>query len=98
MQIMLPIPDCEFSGPLRETATRYHRTVESQITITVVRFPAELARIKQQLTAGTGETLFDAQRLNRVQSDIGDQANQLSKSGDPKDRMLGGQLRDLNEN
>jgi hypothetical protein len=60
-------------------------------------FQQELARIKQQLTTGNGETLFDAQRLHRVQSDIGDQAYQLSKSGDPKDRMLGGQLRDLNE-
>lgn len=56
-----------------------------------------LARIKQQLTTGEGETLFDAQRLHRVQSDIGDQAYQLSKSGDPKDRMLGSQLRNVNE-
>lgn len=56
-----------------------------------------LARMKQQLTAGAGETLFDAQRLHRVQSDIGDQAYQLSKSADPKDRLLGGQLRTMNE-
>lgn len=56
----------------------------------------ELARIKQQLTTGN-ETLFDAQRLHRVQSDIGDQAYQLSKSPNPKDRLLGGQLRDVNE-
>jgi Cell Wall Hydrolase len=57
----------------------------------------ELARFKQQLTTGNGEQLFDAQRLHRVQSDIGDQAYQLSKSPNPKDRLLGGQLRDMNE-
>lgn len=57
-----------------------------------------LARMKQQLTTPTGETLFDAQRLHRVQSDIGDQAFQLSKSPDPKDRLLGSQLRNMNEN
>lgn len=57
----------------------------------------ELARFKQQLTTGSGEQLFDAQRLHRVQSDIGDQAYQLSKSPDPKDRLLGSQLRDMNE-
>ena len=57
----------------------------------------ELLRVKQQLTTGTGETLFDAQRLHRVQSDLGDQAFQLTKSPNPKDRLLGSQLRDLNE-
>jgi hypothetical protein len=57
----------------------------------------ELARLKQQLISGSGEQLFDAQRLHRIQSDIGDQAYQLSKSPDPKDRLLGGQLRDMNE-
>jgi hypothetical protein len=57
----------------------------------------ELARIKQQLTTETGETLFDAQRLHRVQSDIGDQAYQLSQSPNPKDRMLSSQLRSVNE-
>jgi hypothetical protein len=56
-----------------------------------------LARFKQQLTTGDGETLYDPQRLHRVQSDIGDQAFQLSKSADPKDRMLGSQLRTMNE-
>jgi hypothetical protein len=56
-----------------------------------------LARMKQQLTAPSGETLFDPQRLHRVQSDIGDQAFQLSKSADPKDRMLGSHLRNMNE-
>ena len=56
-----------------------------------------LARMKQQLTAPTGETLFDAQRLHEVQSNIGDQAYQLMKSPDPKDRLLGGQLRTMNE-
>lgn len=56
----------------------------------------ELVRFKQQLTAG-GEQLFDPQRLHRLQSDIGDQAYQLSISGDPKQRMLGRQLRDFNE-
>jgi hypothetical protein len=60
-------------------------------------FQQELARFRQQLTTGDGEQLFDAQRLHRVQSDIGDQAYQLSQSADPKDRMLGGQLRDMNE-
>jgi len=50
-------------------------------------FQQELARIKQQLTTGNGETLFDAQRLHRVQSDIGDQAYQLSKSPNPKDKV-----------
>jgi hypothetical protein len=44
-------------------------------------FQQELARIKQQLTTGNGETLFDAQRLHRVQSDIGDQSlSALKKS------------------
>lgn len=57
----------------------------------------ELARFKQQLVTGNGEQLFDAQRLHRVQSDIGDRAYQLSKSADPKDRLLGGQLRGMNE-
>lgn len=56
-----------------------------------------LARVKQQLISGSGEQLFDAQRLHRVQSDIGDQAYQLSKSPDPKDRLLGTQLRSMNE-
>ena len=57
----------------------------------------ELARFKQQLISGSGEQLFDAQRLHRVQSDIGDRAYQLTQSPDPKDRMLGGQLRTMNE-
>lgn len=57
----------------------------------------ELARFKQQLVSGSGEQLFDAQRLHRVQSDIGDKAYQLSQSPDPKDRLLGGQLRGMNE-
>ena len=56
-----------------------------------------LARFKQQLITGSGEQLFDAKRLHQVQSEIGDQAYQLSKSPDPKDRFLGGQLRDMNE-
>lgn len=56
-----------------------------------------LARFKQQLISGNGEQLFDARRLHRVQSDIGDQAYQLSRSPDPKDRLLGGQLRNMNE-
>jgi hypothetical protein len=57
----------------------------------------ELARLKQQLVSGNGEQLFDAQRLHRIQSDVGDRAYQLSKSPDPKDRLLGGQLRTMNE-
>jgi hypothetical protein len=57
----------------------------------------ELARIKQQLISGSGEQLFDAQRLHRIQSDIGDRAYHLTQSPDPKDRLLGGQLRDMNE-
>ena len=57
----------------------------------------ELARFKQQLISGSGEQLFDAQRLHRIQSDIGDRAYQLTQSPDPKDRMLGGQLRTMNE-
>lgn len=56
-----------------------------------------LARVKQQLIAPTGETLFDAKRLHEVQSNIGDQAFQYSKSPDPKDRLLGAQLRTVNE-
>jgi hypothetical protein len=56
-----------------------------------------LARVKQQLTTETGETLYDPKRLHEVQSSIGDQAYQLSKSPDPKDRRLGSQLRDMNE-
>jgi hypothetical protein len=35
--------------------------------------------------------------LHHAQSDLGDQAYQLSKSPDPKDRMLGSQLRNINE-
>lgn len=57
----------------------------------------ELARLKQQLISGSGEQLFDAQRLHRIQSDVGDRAYQLSKSSDAKDRMLGTQLRTMNE-
>jgi hypothetical protein len=57
----------------------------------------ELLRFKQQLVSPTGETLFDPMRLHRVQSDIGDQAYQLQKSPNPKDRLLGSQLRDMNE-
>jgi hypothetical protein len=64
---------------------------KSQLSLS--EFQQELARIKQQLTTGNGETLFDAQRLHRVQSEIGDQAYQLSKSPNPKDRVPGGQLR-----
>lgn len=60
-------------------------------------FQKELVRLKQELVTDRGEQLFDAQRLHRVQSDLGDKAYQLSKSPDPKDRMLGGQLRDVNE-
>lgn len=57
----------------------------------------ELARFKQQLISGSGEQLFDAQRLHSIQSDMGTRAYQLSKSPDPKDRILGSQLRDMNE-
>lgn len=58
----------------------------------------ELVRVRQQLThPETGETLFDPQRLHEVQSRLGDQAFQLSRSPDPKDRLLGKQLRDVNE-
>jgi hypothetical protein len=58
----------------------------------------ELVRVRQQLSSPeTGETLFDPQRLHEVQSRIGDQAYQLSRSPDPKDRFLGSQLRDVNE-
>lgn len=57
----------------------------------------ELARFKQELITGSGEQLFDPQRLHRVQSDIGDRAYELSKSPDPKDRLLGKQLRNMNE-
>jgi hypothetical protein len=60
-------------------------------------FQQELARLKQQLVTGSGEQLFDAQRLHRVQSDVGDQAYQLSTSPNPKDRLLGSQLRGINE-
>lgn len=57
----------------------------------------ELARFKQQLISGDGEQLFDAKRLHSIQSDMGTRAYQLSKSPDPKDRLLGSQLRDMNE-
>lgn len=58
----------------------------------------ELLRVKQQLTnPETGETVYNPQRLHEIQSRIGDQAYQYSKSPDPKDRMLGKQLRDVNE-
>jgi hypothetical protein len=60
-------------------------------------FQQELVRLKQQLVTDSGEQLFDAQRLHRVQSDLGDQAYQFSKSPNPKDRMLGSQLRGVNE-
>jgi hypothetical protein len=56
-----------------------------------------LARVRQQLTTENGETLVDPQRLHEVQSRIGDQAYQLSRSGDPKDRMVAKSLRDVNE-
>jgi hypothetical protein len=56
----------------------------------------ELVRFKQKLTTGS-EHAFDPQALHRIQSDMGDQAFQLSKSPNPKDRMLGSQLRDYNE-
>lgn len=56
-----------------------------------------LARVKQQLVTETGEHLYDAKRLHEVQSEIGSQAYQYSKSPDPKDRMVGKQLRDINE-
>ena len=56
----------------------------------------ELVRFKQQLTDGSS-VRFDPEQLHRIQSDVGDQAYQLSQSGNPKDRMLGRQLRDFNE-
>lgn len=56
----------------------------------------ELLRFRSQLTTG-GEQAFDAQRLHEIQSRMGDQAYQLSISPDPKDRMLGSQLRGFNE-
>jgi hypothetical protein len=56
----------------------------------------ELVRFKQKLTTGS-EQAFDPQALHRIQSDMGDQAFQLSKSPNPKDRLLGSQLRDYNE-
>ena len=57
----------------------------------------ELARFKQKLTTENGETLVDPKRLHDVQSDMGDYAYQLSRSPDPKDQRLGGQLRNINE-
>lgn len=58
----------------------------------------ELARFKQQLVnPETGETLTDPARLHDVQSRMGDMAYQLTLSPDPKQRMLGAQLRDFNE-
>lgn len=56
-----------------------------------------LARIKSQLLTAGGEQLFDANRLHRIQSDVGNQIYQLSKSPDPKDRLLSSQLRPMNE-
>jgi hypothetical protein len=57
----------------------------------------ELARFKQQLVSGNGEQLFDASRLHRIQSDMGDRAFELTQSPNPKDRLLGRELRDMNE-
>jgi hypothetical protein len=56
----------------------------------------ELLRLKSHLTDGKN-VLFDAKKLHEIQSNIGDQAFQLSKSSDAKQRMLGHQLRDFNE-
>lgn len=56
----------------------------------------ELVRFKSQLTTGN-EQAFDANRLHEIQSQMGDKAYQLSISPDPKDRMLGSQLRGYNE-
>jgi hypothetical protein len=56
----------------------------------------ELVRFKSRLSDGENQ-IFDPQKLHRIQSDIGDQAFQLSKSPNPKDRMLGSQLRGFNE-
>lgn len=56
----------------------------------------ELVRFKSRLTDGENQ-VFDPQKLHRIQSEIGDQAFQLSKSPNPKDRMLGSQLRTFNE-
>lgn len=57
----------------------------------------ELLRFKQELTAPSGETLFDPMRLHRVQSDMGDRAFQLSQSASGKERALGKDLRNFNE-
>lgn len=56
----------------------------------------ELIRVKSRLTDGENQ-VFDAKKLHEIQSDIGDQAYQYSKSIDPKDKRLGSQLRDVNE-
>lgn len=56
----------------------------------------ELVRVKSRLTDGENQ-VFDPKKLHAIQSDIGDQAFQLSKSPDPKDRRMGSQLRDINE-
>src|SRR5882672_3489136 len=57
----------------------------------------ELLRLKQQLVTPDGETLTNASRLHDVQSRLGDMAYQLTKSADGKDRLLGSQLRGVNE-
>lgn len=56
----------------------------------------ELIRVKSRLTDGENQ-VFDAKKLHEIQSDIGDQAYQYSKSLDPKDKRLGSHLRDVNE-
>ena len=56
----------------------------------------ELIRVKARLTDGENQ-IFDPKKLHEIQSDIGDQAYQYSKSLDPKDKRLGSQLRDVNE-
>lgn len=56
----------------------------------------ELIRVKARLTDGENQ-VYDPKKLHEIQSDIGDQAYQYSKSLDPKDKRLGSQLRDVNE-
>lgn len=56
----------------------------------------ELVRFRSKLSSGD-EQMFDAKRLHEIQSEMGDKAYQLSISPDPKDRMLGSQLRGFNE-
>lgn len=56
----------------------------------------ELLRVKARLTDGENQ-VFDPKKLHDIQSDIGDQAYQYSRSLDPKDKRLGSQLRSVNE-